>query len=166
MSKDVAPSFLTDRYTFLKSQLPLDLLSLDEALERMPVLIQDAGECLAQANEIRDSSKENMNLVSAQVQGELRGQLLPGGKERSETRIYSEAPTHQDFIKAQNAYQEARLDAALWETIFNGLQTKSYSLRVAADAISAGFLTTNFLVDKRREEIRKVQPRVVIKSDS
>jgi hypothetical protein len=156
---DVAPAFLQERYLFLKSQLPLDLLAIDESLERIAVLIQDAGECMAQANEIRDSAKENYTIVSAKIQANLRGQTLAGGKERSEARISSEFMVDPEYQTALTMYQDARLDAALWETVYNGLQTKSYSLRVAADAISSGFLTNNYLMDKRRAEIRGAKPR-------
>ena len=149
-----APKFNTQKYLFLKQGLATDLLNLDEELQRISVYIQDAAENAAVANELRDAAKENFNLVAAKASSRLREEPTSTGKARSETQIASELPLCPDYQEAQGTLSEARLDAALWATLSDAFRTKSSSLRAAADLIGAGYITQDYLTQKRRVEQR------------
>jgi hypothetical protein len=154
----IEPDFRRERFRFLKNKVQLDLLSVDEALEEIAVLVQDAGECVALANEIRDTAKNELAIAEAEEADRLRQTTTIKGKPPSDYAIPSMLHLCDSVKKATEAYSGARLDAALWATIVNGLMTKSSAIRTAADLISSGYLTTNYLREQRRAQIRGVVP--------
>lgn len=155
---DVEPDFRKERYFFLKSKARLDLLNVDEALEEIPFLIQDAGECAALANEIKDTAKSELSLAEAEEAERLRG-IQINGKYPAEQAILSKIPLCTQVQQKQSQLSQARLDASLWATVVNSLMTKSSAIRTAADLINSGYLTTDYIYKKRRKEIREVQVR-------
>jgi hypothetical protein len=157
MPKETEPSFLPEKYRFLKKKAEVDLLYVDEDLQEIAVLVQDAGECVALANEIRDAAKRDLELVEAEEAARLRGIPTANGKPPSEYALPSMIPLCQTVQDAINALGEARLDASLWATVVNALMTKSSAIRTAADLITCGFLTTDYLKNNHRKAIRNVQ---------
>jgi hypothetical protein len=151
---DLVPSFRTEKYLWFRSKRRLELLDIDEELIEIPVLVQDAGECVAIANELRDSAKEEFDRTKANIAQQLR--IVPGdnGKARSESTIDSQLPLYDLYKTSQNKLSQARLDAALWSSMQEAMRTKSSQIRVAADLLSNGFLTTDYVRTKRRREIR------------
>jgi hypothetical protein len=160
-SSIIEPDFRRERFRFLKNKIQLDLLSVDEALEEIATLVQDAGECVALANEIRDAAKNELAVAEAEEADRLRQTTTIKGKPPSDYAIPSMLHLCESVRKASQVYSDARLDAALWATIVNGLMTKSSAIRTAADLISSGYLTTNHIYSKRRQEIRDVSPSVM-----
>lgn len=156
LPEDEVPSFRKERFNFLKSKIRLDLLCVDEALEEIAVLVQDAGECCALANEIRDAAKSDLALAEAEESDRLRKMTSQSGKSPSEQAILSQLPLAWRVKQAIKEYSDARLDAAFWSTMVNALMTKSSAIRTAADLITSGYLTTSFILDKRRQDIRRV----------
>lgn len=152
------PTFRSDKFSWLKTQLSLDLMDMDEEVMRMGVLLQEAGEAVALANEIRDSTKDDLERVKAQVGEYLRNEPYKD-KQRSESMIDSQIPTYQDYKDAQIKLGSARLDAALWATVMEALRTKSMQIRVAADLLNSGFLQKDHIIAKRRREIRTAVPQ-------
>jgi hypothetical protein len=155
---DFEPSFRTERFRFLKSKAQLDLMRIDEALEEIAVLVQDAGECVAFANEIRDAAKNDLAIAEAEEAAILRGTQLSNGKYPSEYALPSLLPLSDKVKEAMELLSKARLDAALWATVANALMTKSTAIRTTADLISSGFLTNDFVRARRRKEIREAVP--------
>src|SRR5271157_4364096 len=97
---DCLPSFRPEKYRWLRAQISLDLMEMDEAVMQKSVLIQEAGECCALANEIRESAKDELEQMKAQVAEYLRGQEYKG-KQRSESMIDSQLPTYPQCVNAQ-----------------------------------------------------------------
>lgn len=133
----------------------MDLIDIDEELIRMPVLIQDAGESCAIANELRESAKEEFERMKAHIAQQVR-EAPTTGKARSETMIESQLPLYEPYKLKQTELGQARLDAALWMTIIEALRAKSMAMRVAADLLNSGFITSDHVRNKRRREIREV----------
>jgi len=154
----VEPKFLPEVYRFLKAKLETDLLQMDVEVSEIATLVQDAAEKAAMAAEIRDSLKDAFSLVSAKIGDKLRKDLGPNGKEKAEARIDSEKILDPDYQKARLEYSEARLDASLWESIVEGMRTKSQHLRTASDQLLSGYITQDFILQKRREQTRKASP--------
>lgn len=153
-----SPKFRADKYRWLKARVKLDLLSVDEELSELPVIIQEACECTAMANEIRESTKDEFEITCAQIADDLRSKPDEKGKFPSETAVGSQIPLSPLYKEGAASLSEARLDASLWASVTEALRTKSSALRVSADLITAGYLTTNYLMEKRRDEIRRVAP--------
>lgn len=149
----ILPVFRPEKYKWLRVQLHLDLLNLDEEIMKIPVLLEEAGECTALAIEIRETAKEELERVAAEVAGQLR---IPDdkGKSRSETMIASMMPVEHEYLDAQESLRTARLDAGLWMSMTEAIRTKSSALRVTADLVSAGFMTGSSILQNRRREIR------------
>lgn len=149
------PDFRPEQYQFLRNQLGLDLLSLDDEVTRIPVLLQEAAEITAIAVEIREQAKEDLDRVCAEIGNYLR---IPDdkGKMRSETQIGSMLAAEKDYIKATEELRQARLDAALWQALTEGLRVKSSAIKTAVDLIVSGWITSDSIVAKRRKDMRQV----------
>lgn len=157
MDHDAIPSFRSQKYVWIRSKTRLDLLDIDTALSEIPVLVQEAGECTSIAIEIREQMKVELNVVEAQIAHELRSTVLESGKRRTDTAVASQIPLDENYKKKEAELSEARLDAALWQSLTEAVRTKSAAIRVAADLLNSGFLTSDHILDKRRKEIRNVK---------
>lgn len=156
MPDSTNPTFRPDRYEWLKYQAALDLTDIDEELMRIAVLIQEAGECSALANEIRETAKDDVEQAKAHVAGELR-EIPYKNKQRSESMIDTEIPLNEGYRNSLRQLSQARMDAALWATVVEALRVKSMQIRTAADLLTSGFITTDYIRDKRRREIREAK---------
>lgn len=150
------PNFKPEKYVFLRNHLGLDLLNIDQDLIEISVLVQEASENTAIAIEIRESAKEDVERVSAELSAYFR---IPDdkGKVRSETQITTLIPMEDAYKTALTSLSEARLDAGLWMSLTDALRTKSSAIRVTTDLIVAGYLTSNSIVDKRHRDMRNVK---------
>lgn len=157
-SKDL-PIFKPEKYTWLKQQVPLDLLDIDEQIMKMPTLLQECGECAAQAIEIKDSAKEDLEIVKSRMAARLRG-IDYKGKSRSETMIQTEIPLESEYQVALQELRDARLDASLWQNLMNTLEKKNFSIHTAGGYINSGLISVPYLLEKRRTAIREVKPKV------
>jgi hypothetical protein len=158
MPDDSSPEFRTSKYEWLRSKIPMDLADLDQEVIELPVLIQEAGECVSIANELRDRSRDEFERLKASIGQQLRDDLLPNGKIRSESMIEAQIPCYAQYKVAQDALGKARLDAALWSTITDALRTKSMNIRVVADLMNSGFITSDYIRTSRRRAIREAVP--------
>lgn len=156
MPTEPVPTFESDRYLWLKQRRRLDLLAMDQELEEIGVLVQDAAELSALANEIREAAKNDLEVVEAQESSILRAIKLDNGKFPSDYALPKMLPLSEKVQKAEQELSEARLNAALWATLVNALMTKSSAIRTAADLITAGYLQSSSIVNRRRKEIRDV----------
>jgi len=151
-----APQFEREKYLWLKSQLQIDFLEMDEEFKKIPFLVQEAAEYAALAAEQRDTCKELRDEVIAMEAAKLRATNV-NGKTPSEAAIDKEVILQPKVIEKLTAYAECRLDAALWSTIVDGFRSKDYALRSGAQLMQMGFITTESLLTKRREEMRRVK---------
>jgi hypothetical protein len=153
----VEPVYERERYIRLRSRTRVDLLRIDEDISEMSFLIQEAGECACAAVDAKDAVKDEVEKIRAVVASELRSQPVEYGegktKERSEERVKAEVPLDSRVQEIQELYGKAKLDAGLWMNLVDSLRSKDSSLRTAAEYIKSGFLTTNYILDKRRDEL-------------
>jgi len=160
MENGAEPTFRTERYIWLKAKVKIDLLSIDEELEEIPTLIQETGECVSIAMELRELAKEDLEVARAIAATRLRLVPKADGKSRSEAQIESEIPADKGYQDQLGTVSIARLDAALWQTLMEAFRSKSSVIRTTADLITAGYLTSDYIMSKRRAEIRRVKPKV------
>lgn len=151
------PTYERERYLWLRQKTRLDLLALDEELSEIATLVQEAGEKTASANDMLSAAKDNLDGVEAQVAASLRVPPI-AGKARSETQITSEIPLDKRVTEAQATLAAAKFDASLWTNLTDALRLKSSSMRAAADLVQAGYLTTDYILSKRRGEMRTRPP--------
>jgi len=156
----ITPKLLQEKYDWLKRYLKTDMLCLDEELERMPVLMQEASEASAVVNEINDAEKERRSIIYAQACARLRDSAPAGSKAPSEAQVASAAQLDPEYLAQLEIHQNARLDAALWTAMVDSMRTKAYSLQTAGGLINSGFITKDYIRDRRREEIRAATPPI------
>lgn len=149
------PNFRKEKYVWLRSQLEVDQLNIDSDLMEIPVLLQEVGEMASFAIEIKDSSKEALETAKAEVADELRRTPDENGKTRSESTITSMIPLSPKYKSRLAELSEARLDASLWQSLSNAMQRKDSAIRVTADLITSAYISRDYIVGKRRSEIRK-----------
>lgn len=148
------PVFKVEKYRWLKQRVRLDLLYIDEDIQELPVLLQEAGEITATALEIRESTKTDLEKAESLAAERFR-QPDDKGKIRSETAIATMIALDPDYQKLQQDLSIARLDAGLWMNIMEVLRSKSTLVRASADLIQAGFISTSYYTDKRKKDMRK-----------
>ena len=136
-------------------------MSIDDELCEVTSLLQEAGESAALAQEIRDSAEEELKLVEAQVADRFRNAPLgTTGKFPSETAVISKIPLAPEVQEKLQLLSVARLDATLWEKLMKALDQKAYSINTAARLIESGYISRDYIVQKRREEIRGAKVKV------
>ena len=145
---DILPNFNPEKYQWLRARKAIDLLSLDDEVMQIPVLIQECGEQTAIAVEIRETAKDDLKKIESVVGSEIRA------LSKSESAITSMTPSDERVVAANRLLSEARLDAGLWQSLMDSLRTKAANLRVATDLISAGYITQSSIMEKRRRELR------------
>jgi hypothetical protein len=156
MIETTQPRFRADKYAWLDARKKITMESLDSEVSEMPELIRQCGECVALANEIRDAVRVEVDQIKAQVAEELR--TAPNnGKAPSESQIDSKIPLDIRYNKKLAELAEARQDASLWAILMEALRTKSSGIRVAADLITSGWLSVDYVRNKFRQEIRDVK---------
>jgi hypothetical protein len=154
---EICPTFNGERYIWLKRQLPIRLLDLDDEVSRIAILVQDIGENAAVADELLEKAKVQMKVAYATAADRLRKTPLEGGKFRSEAMIASELDIQAEVAQAAKDLSECRFDSDLWARLVESIRTKSASLRSGAELIVSQYVTRDSLLLKARREIRDVK---------
>ena len=150
---NLEPTFAVEKYRWLRQRVRLDLLYIDEDIQELPVLLQEAGELTAAALENRESTKADLEMQESAVADRLR-RPSDGSKIPSETAIASMIALDDDYKRLQQELSIARLNASLWQNLMEALRSKSALVRASADLIQASFISTSYYVDKRKKEMR------------
>ena len=156
----IVPVYKPHEYIWLKRRLALDLPNIDDDIMEIPSLIQQAGELTSTAIEIRETAKEDYERAKAHAAEILRNTSDPKGKQRSETAIQSQVVLSPEVEQRGKELSTCRLDAALWQSLTEALRSKNSAIRVVADLLNSGFLTSSSIMEKRRREIRNVKVEV------
>ena len=133
-----------ERYDALKAALAIDLSQLDDTLIRCPQLMQDAGELSAEALFLERAADLTLDVITASVSSQLRNDGVDAGrKQRSEAAITSELPNNEEYQMARNAYDSARLDSSLCQSLANSMRERVRTIIKVGDLIQAGYITPN-----------------------
>lgn len=149
-----------DTYADLRSKLRIDELRLSDELMEQPFLVQQCAEHAAEAIQIRDAAKFDLDIATADVARLMRGTPDESGKVPSESAILSRLPLHTSVQKANGALDDAKRDAAIWTALVDSMRDKGSALRRAAEMLLAGFLAPNAAHQTRRQEIRQASAAV------
>ncbi len=111
----------------LKSFLRIDKSSLDDELVQQPMLLWRVSEAYVQAAAQRDSLKEALGVVDAELDGVVRNQFRD--EKVTEALIKGQIQTNTKHKKAQEAYLKAVQEAALLSALKDAFSQRSYMLR-------------------------------------
>lgn len=148
------PTFEPEKYEFLKNRVRVDLMAIDEELMEMPTLLQEAGELTAQAYAISNDCKDKIDEILSITADRLRRIPTESGKSRSEAMIGSEVFAERDVVGARMAYNNAKLDAGLWQSVQEALRKKADLIYTATELIKVGFISKDHILAERRAAIR------------
>lgn len=147
-------------YARLRAQLSIDLHDLTGELVKMPALLMETCECAGEAMRARDKASFDHKTGMALAAAEMRGEVLPSGKSRSEASINSELPLHPRVIEYQEALEEAGASATYWNALVEGMRAKQSSLKRLSDLTITGYLSTSSAYRKDSESTDPVVSRI------
>jgi hypothetical protein len=155
MSDDpiVKPDTILTRYQRLSKYVGLDLLDLERCFMVTPNALQEAGELVAAADQVKNETRDVLAVAVAAAADRQR-QVLIGGKEPSQARIDSLIPLDRDVMIAKKALSDATYEADLCQVLFRSLEVQSRLLGKAADMVVAGYLSPTVLQDQARAGLR------------
>jgi len=151
--------FQQESYSRLKTYLAIDPLRLDEALMQTPSILQEVAENTADALQIRDAAKNDLEVATSRAKDQIRIALTDNGKAPSEQKVDSMVPSHSQVIQYTSAYESAKRDALLWQFLVDHMKEKSSTLRRIAELITSGYMSANSAYTQRRDEINELRQR-------
>lgn len=161
----VQPSFTaakdSSQTTNLTSFLAIDRHALDDELIKQPGLYYRIGEAYAEAVAIRDTKKEALSTVDAELDAELR----KSGEKLTESKIQAQIQIHPKHQEAFIHFNEAKWAADKLGALKEAFHTRGYMLRdlvalhttgyFQSDSIKGTASTEDFVYDSRRAELAK-----------
>jgi hypothetical protein len=156
----IAPRQGTDEYLFYKSKLFTDTLHLDTEFEQIAVFMQEVTEQAATSAALEKSAKVALIEVTARAASELREQVLPSGKARSESQINSEVVLSPEVQAAQDTMAGISFDNDLWQGLVSSFRSKGSAMKSAAELVTVGYVTRDHLDNARRQEIRQASAKI------
>jgi hypothetical protein len=145
----VEPFEFPEDYQALRAQLPIDWLSLDDELMKMPQLVQEAAEMAMRAGNAVGGAELAYDVIKAEI-----GQAMRAENERiTEAAIERNLPLYNDVQEARMELIHAKTYAKLCEDLVRNLRIKSTTLQKSSDLIISGYITPSAAVQQRRDEI-------------
>ncbi len=134
----------------LQNSLQIDRANLDEELIKQPSLFYQVSEAYVEAVALRDTKKDNLAVVDAAIDGQIRER----DEKTTEVKIRNEIQLHPNHQIAFDAYMLVKLEAdklgALKEAIYN----RGFVLRDLVQLEIAGFYQVSSVSAPKIEEIR------------
>ncbi len=138
-------------YDELKQKLLIDEMQLDQELMQFPMDLQTVSEFCAEAIQLREASKRDLELTKALASVKLRND----DDRISEAKILSLLPLDQELQEAQDRFNDATYDAALWQSLVTSYSEKGTSVRRICEMMLAGYLTPSSVYEQRKEEMNR-----------
>lgn len=142
-------------YTYYRSRLAIDRNYLDDALINLPMDQMEVAEYTAAASAARDQAETAYDNVVATVSDYMRRDVPAGGKEPSEASIKAQLPLFDEIKTAKDDMITADYEYSLWKALADAMRTKGTSIRVIADLVAAGYITTDTLYQQNREAMHQ-----------
>lgn len=138
-------------YLYYRGRLVIDRNYLDDALINMPMDQMEVAEYTAGASAARDQAETAHDQVVAEVSDHMRRDVPAGGKEPSEASIKAQLPLFDEIKESKAVMATAEYEYALWKSLADAMRTKASSIRVIADLVAAGYISTETLYQQNRD---------------
>lgn len=119
----------------LKKTLSIDKYALDEELIRQPSLFFDVSEAYVEALALRDTKKEELATVDAELDAEVR----LGNEKITEAKVKSLVQAHPKHEEAFISFNEAKLQADRLGALKEAFSTRAYLLRDLVQLYTVGY---------------------------
>ena len=148
-------------------RLLIDKNALDDELINNPSLVQQACDECAEAIAVRDSLKEALGTVDAELDAVVREELAQIGKV-TEDKVKAAIQVHPKHAKAFKDYNAAKLKSALADSFVKAVETRSKALEQLSYLYGSGYYAINSTkrsgsevkYDKLRENAARSRSRV------
>ncbi|MBO0736277.1 MAG: hypothetical protein J2P48_06875 [Alphaproteobacteria bacterium] len=160
MSEDEpGDSHLLERCYNLRNHLGLDLAELENAFMATPGILQQAGELVAEADEVVNTCRHELDIAKAEAAERYRDSGVT-----VEARISSMIPLDSTVRLCNRRLINARFEMEVCDSLYKALEVQSRLLSRAADMIVSGYISPTVINERRRAEIRRAREEE--KSDS
>lgn len=130
-------------YDDLRKRLQIDKRDLDTEIAQNPEMFADAGDMTTDANSERDTAKEALDQMDAELYFKCKEDLEEEGGKPTETAIKMAVEMHMDHIKATDRYLDAKRKAEKLGVLKESFQMRSYALKDMAGLYVANYFTTD-----------------------
>lgn len=127
-----------------KEDLQIDMNSLESEWEKQPVIFIHWAEGLAEANKEKDRTKQQLEIVTAELDKEARtsGEVVEEYGKLTETAIKGWIVLQDSFQQAQEDYNEAKHEAAILSAAVSAMEQKKSALENLVKLWAAGYYST------------------------
>jgi predicted nucleic acid-binding Zn-ribbon protein len=147
-----------------KKDLQIDPDALDLEWVNQPARFMFYAQQSAHAKDVRDRAKEKLEVVKAQVDGELRAGFAAGEKKPTEAAIASMVLQSKEYQDANEEFMQAKLEADLLQAAVSAMDQRKSALenlvRLHSQQYFAGPKEPRDLSAAYREQVREQHQEV------
>ncbi|MCK5642276.1 MAG: hypothetical protein KAJ19_15830 [Gammaproteobacteria bacterium] len=135
--------------------LTIDKNQLDEVCLTHANIFDDVADTHAQAVGERDYAKDELSKVYAEIISDLRQDAAEKGNKVTEKGLEAAAHLEKDYIKANEAYLETKLEADRWSIKKDSFLQRSSMIKRLCDLHQSGYYTSRTVesVGERGEDM-------------
>lgn len=123
--------------------LKIDRNNLDFEFISNPELVLEAGDRVAEAVSIRDTAKEKLDTVNAEVESEMRSLAESSKTKLTEAGVAMKVQLDPRHQRAAEALNQAKLEAALAMSFERAVTARSEALKMLAELYKSGYFAVN-----------------------
>lgn len=127
----------------LESKLQINEHALDTALREHPDLFYKVASELALAISNRDEAKQDLSVIEAEVDAQVRKEAARMNEKTTETEIKSLVKLDKKTIAANDKFHEESYNAAKWAALKEAYESRSYALSKLVDLYIANYYSSN-----------------------
>jgi thioesterase domain-containing protein len=127
----------------LEAKLQINEHSLDVALREHPDLFYKVASELALAISNRDEAKQDLGVVEAAVDMEVRAEAARMNEKTTEKEVQSQVKLDKKVVSANDKYLAESLNAAKWAALKEAYESRSYALSKLVDLFIANYYSSN-----------------------
>ena len=150
-------------YNRLKAKLRINMNQLDQELIELAPDTQSVAEYCAEAIQLRDAAKGDVDNAKAHAANVLRN---GADKKPTEAQIATDVLLQDSVIEAQTSFDTLKYDAALWQALVGSFGEKGSALRRICEMIMAGYITATSVNEGNRAALNKAREETKLRTRS
>jgi hypothetical protein len=141
----------------LREGLVIDPNNLDEMLMGHPMLFWAVSEQYVLAASLRDAAKEEISVIDAEMNSDIRKEIEEAGDKVTEKLVESHVlinPLHQEAVQK---HRDAKTKADLWNALKDSFSSRNYMLREMASLLVSNYYSVDSARDGANYEHTKAE---------
>lgn len=132
--------------------LIIDKNSLDEELEKQPILLFEICRATSEAISLRDSEKQRLEVIDASINEDLRQEAFRTNTKITEAKLAAAVLLDHRHTQTYADYSEARKEADLWIALKEAFIQKGFALRELVELYLSGYFATSSVKERITKE--------------